>query len=69
MQKILHKNLSQSYELHQNFYLYLLHLDQLKEFFHNLLPLTDYIVRKFNIEIIKIIGFDHCIFLISSNKP
>ncbi|RNA02890.1 hypothetical protein BpHYR1_042865 [Brachionus plicatilis] len=31
-----------SYDLHQNFYPYLLHLDQLKEFFHNLVTLTDH---------------------------
>ncbi|RNA28952.1 hypothetical protein BpHYR1_019083 [Brachionus plicatilis] len=30
------------YDLHKNFYQYLLHLDQLKEFFHNLVTLTDH---------------------------
>ncbi|RNA27882.1 hypothetical protein BpHYR1_041607, partial [Brachionus plicatilis] len=33
----------QSYDLHKNIYQYLLHLDQLKEFFHNLVTLTDHI--------------------------
>ncbi|RNA01174.1 hypothetical protein BpHYR1_017395 [Brachionus plicatilis] len=31
-----------SYDLHKNFYQHLLHLDQLKEFFHNLVTLTDH---------------------------
>ncbi|RNA19620.1 hypothetical protein BpHYR1_008884 [Brachionus plicatilis] len=33
---------SDFYDLNKNFYQYLLHLDQLKEFFHNLVTLTDH---------------------------
>ncbi|RNA33698.1 hypothetical protein BpHYR1_017596 [Brachionus plicatilis] len=32
----------QSYDLHKNFYQYLLYLEQMKEFFHNLVTLTDH---------------------------
>ncbi|RNA34722.1 hypothetical protein BpHYR1_051958 [Brachionus plicatilis] len=31
------------YDLHKNFYQYLLHLEQLKDFFSNLVTLTDHI--------------------------
>ncbi|RNA05517.1 hypothetical protein BpHYR1_044147 [Brachionus plicatilis] len=54
------KSKSQNYDLHKNFYQYLLHLDQLKEFFHNLATLTYHIAinlhfgeKKYNLRIRK----------------
>ncbi|RNA13341.1 hypothetical protein BpHYR1_003892 [Brachionus plicatilis] len=38
-----YKLITDFYDLHENFYQYLLHLDQLKEFFHDLVTLTDHI--------------------------